>query len=499
MIPCLLAGDRQIGKMVENITLYDQIEKDAEGTSAAYVFALIVPNLLTMLLTFLLNLHSRVPGTVSRFLTEFIVLFYTIVFNVTILSDFILEVLCLLVLLTVPLVLINLHKCALAHDTQCGSSGHDDRLLDCKGTFRGIHSITSNLEIPAQQPGYVTVIRSMIFLVTAVCILAVDFKIFPGYSFKTETCGCSLMDVGIGLFVCSTAIVAKKPPAGYFRSRRNLFRLFVGISPYIVLGVGRALVIEQLDYHQGVTEYGKNWNAFLTLGATKLFATLLAGTVPREQHLVYVAVLILGLHEAGLQYKVAGYVMSPTIPRDNFLAANREGIASIPGFVGLYLSVMYIGTLIRSASKTITAKELLRKASVFALMSASLWPMCLQVKAMFAISRRICNLGYVVWILAILVSLIVFSMLIELFCTILCHCKAKDRSESYVPLIMRSINYNGLFFFLLANVLTGMVNMTIATSKSDTLHSLWILMIYMLINCLVVTILYKIQIKIKFW
>jgi hypothetical protein len=43
--------------------------------------------------------------------------------------------------------------------------------------------------------------RALLFIITSVCILAVDFKIFPRKHAKTSEFGFSLMDVGVGYFI----------------------------------------------------------------------------------------------------------------------------------------------------------------------------------------------------------------------------------------------------------------------------------------------------------
>ena len=45
-------------------------------------------------------------------------------------------------------------------------------------------------------------------LATGICILAVDFPIFPRRLAKTDLYGYSLMDVGVGIFVVANAIVS---------------------------------------------------------------------------------------------------------------------------------------------------------------------------------------------------------------------------------------------------------------------------------------------------
>ena len=46
-------------------------------------------------------------------------------------------------------------------------------------------------------------------LVTILAILAVDFRIFPRRFAKTETFGISLMDIGVGTFIVSSAVTSR--------------------------------------------------------------------------------------------------------------------------------------------------------------------------------------------------------------------------------------------------------------------------------------------------
>ena len=48
---------------------------------------------------------------------------------------------------------------------------------------------------------YLTNYRASMLLVTAICILGVDFQVFPRRFAKTETLGFGLMDIGVGSFI----------------------------------------------------------------------------------------------------------------------------------------------------------------------------------------------------------------------------------------------------------------------------------------------------------
>lgn len=63
---------------------------------------------------------------------------------------------------------------------------------------------------------FVTEYRSCMLLMTAMCILAVDFNIFPRRFAKTEVYGYSLMDCGVGSFILSNALVAPEARSKQF-------------------------------------------------------------------------------------------------------------------------------------------------------------------------------------------------------------------------------------------------------------------------------------------
>lgn len=55
---------------------------------------------------------------------------------------------------------------------------------------------------------FVSNFRAYALICTSICILAVDFKVFPRRFCKSETFGTGLMDTGVGLFIVGNGIVS---------------------------------------------------------------------------------------------------------------------------------------------------------------------------------------------------------------------------------------------------------------------------------------------------
>lgn len=65
--------------------------------------------------------------------------------------------------------------------------------------------------------------------------------------------------------------------------------------------------------------------------------------------------------------------------------------------------------------------------------------------------------------------------------------------------IIVSVNRNGLAMFLIANLLTGLVNLNMQTIFASNSLAFTILLVYMFMVTLIAVLLHKNQINLKFW
>jgi hypothetical protein len=345
-------------------------------------------------------------------------------------------------------------------------------------------------------------------LVTGVCILAVDFKVFPRRFAKTETFGYGLMDTGVGMFVISNAIVT--PEALGYKSKSQtltsaMWKAIKSSVPLLLLGSARFFVTKQIDYQMHVSEYGVHWNFYMTLAVTKILCTLILQFVGSNYSGIISAVVI-GIHELILSFGIQDWVLSNDT-RENFVTANREGIISSLGYVALYFAGICLGQGLRDYKSSFQSNiYLMGKQTII---SVLLWFATALCKYWFGVSRRLANIGYVSWILAFCTTVLVILMSVELLTfTLNMVVKANMKNEKgrhfhfaigYVPVTLEAINYNGLFFFLLANLVTGLINICVQTLTFGVLQSLSIICGYMFVICNVTVLLYFKNIKLKVW
>lgn len=312
----------------------------------------------------------------------------------------------------------------------------------------------------------VTIIRALTYLITVFAILAVDFQCFPRHLAKTERFGYSLMDTGVGLFVLMSGVAHKE------LKKDNVSAIIKGNTKLIVillcLGAARFWSVKQLDYQEHVTEYGVHWNFFFTLAFCKLLSTIILYC---SNHALFFSIMTLIVHEFLLWLGLQAWVFSGE-SRNDLLSANREGISSCLGYISMYLFAAYFKTKVND--QTVTRSSIICKMTVGSIL---LWTACIIVSYYRPASRTLANSGYCIYLEATFLSITTFMYFIEIQFQ-----DSENKSHFDVPLILSAINRNGLLYFLIANLMTGIINLSMRTLLISNSVAVIIFILYMAVS-----------------
>uniref|UniRef100_A0A8R1HKJ9 Phosphatidylinositol-glycan biosynthesis class W protein n=1 Tax=Caenorhabditis japonica TaxID=281687 RepID=A0A8R1HKJ9_CAEJA len=334
---------------------------------------------------------------------------------------------------------------------------------------------------------FVTYFRSLTMILVTIAILAVDFPIFPRRFAKTEKFGHSIMDVGVSAFIFQSALgsrMAKSPNSG--RVDKIHHRPWYLSSTVILfgLGIGRAVVLEIIGYPQHVTEYGVHWNFFFTLAAVRILFSILPHCYPLVLAVIFGICQQTMLKSTGLQEWILDEKANL---RENLVTANAEGLASLLGYLTIFYGSLALGEFI--AKTSIRVKSWIRRC--FQLFAISLLMYTIQISAekfIDAPCRRLVNITYIFTQFTLLTFATAVCLTIQMFNTV-AWCatfpqfsNGDDPFSAVSPCLSDSINRHSLLFFLLSNVLTGLINMCLPTIHSmSTNYSLPILFAYIVV------------------
>ncbi|ESK91702.1 gpi-anchored wall transfer protein 1 [Moniliophthora roreri MCA 2997] len=369
----------------------------------------------------------------------------------------------------------------------------------------------------------VTTYRAHMLLMSTLAILAVDFPVFPRSLAKCETFGVSLMDLGVGSFVFTQGLVSAIPlikSPGHLKSPilPKILTITRKSFPIILIGLVRVILVKGTEYPEHETEYGTHWNFFITLAMLPLMQTMLH---PLMVHfsVTFIGVVIAILHQLALsKFGLQEYVLNAS--RVNVLSANKEGVVSLTGYLAIHLLGLTTGTLILppspsyfrriqkqlktgirkdtdSSDKKLDAPRRTGKAATELCAYAAMWWILMGITRYFHLdggdgsSRRLINMSHIFWVSAYNTSFILGYMVLDmLFFPTRPPSKSSKSTDDgpihhpEIPLpLLSAINKNGLPIFLLANVATGVINLTIPTLDTSNFWAMVILCSYSYALC----------------
>ncbi|XP_040367620.1 uncharacterized protein At4g17910 isoform X2 [Rosa chinensis] len=309
----------------------------------------------------------------------------------------------------------------------------------------------------------ITSFRVATMMLTCICILAVDFTIFPRRYAKTETYGTGWMDLGVGSFVVANSFVS--------RQARNLSwtkwkTAIQSTSPLIILGFVRLLSTAGLDYQHHAAEYGVHWNFFFTLAAISFLTSII--NVPARYSGILGALILVG-YEGWLMQGLNTYLLSNERGSD-IISQNKEGFFSIFGYWSMYLIGVQVGNFLffsnHSSATTRSHKWTRNRAAMLSLL---FWYSLLP--------RHVVKL--------------MLGMAIVLFSDCFPGSKTSVLEEAY--------NHNLLAIFLLANLLTGVVNFLVDTLFASSVKALSVMIAYAFTLTFIPGLLDFCGIRFRFW
>ncbi|KKA29075.1 hypothetical protein TD95_004184 [Thielaviopsis punctulata] len=347
---------------------------------------------------------------------------------------------------------------------------------------------------------FLTMYRGSMMVMTMIAILAVDFRLFPRRFAKVETWGTSLMDLGVGSFVFSAGVVGARP---LLKERLSgtatpvAVRVLASLRhslPLLVLGVVRMLSVKGLEYAEHTTEYGVHWNFFFTLGLLPPFVAASAAVYAAIPSFAVQAMVIAGAYQVALATTpLQNYIIMAE--RTTLLSQNREGVFSFLGYLAIFLAGQDMGMWVLPRSVPGSSAGSPRAQRVVLLQRmltwTALWTALYVATTHYrlgglVVSRRMANLPYVLWTAGFNAAQIMACCVVEtaFFPSAVAAGVSgdgqaeKEAHDAATSRLYRAINRNGLAMFLLANLLTGLVNLTVPTLEASDGVAMGILVVY---------------------
>ena len=298
--------------------------------------------------------------------------------------------------------------------------------------------------------------------------------------------------------------------------------------PLFILGIIRLISVKNLDYAEHVSEYGVHWNFFFTLAMLPLalcFLQPLLSSLPGSAH-GYVGMILAVAYEMALQ-NTGLKAWALTAPRDSLLAKNKEGVVSWVGYLAIFLFGMETGITVlpREVAPNSVLSRLFglmgfdtgsrsARASRFRLLGSLATCSALYILLLLPfstprlfpgfsipISRRLANAPYALWIAAFNNTQILLFAIVETVAHPSVYrattpTAERQATEIATPRVLADFNGSGLLVFLVANLGTGLINLSIDTLDTGPIQAIGILSSYLAILSGVARLLKGTKIKI---
>lgn len=173
----------------------------------------------------------------------------------------------------------------------------------------------------------------------------------------------------------------------------------------------------------------------------------------------------------------------------DIISQNKEGFFSIFGYWGMYLIGVQLGNFLffsNHSSATMRSNKWARtRASILSLL---FWLLTVVIDShVERVSRRMCNLAYVTLVLAVNLQVLALFLLSDCL------------PGSKTTVLEEAYNRNLLATFLVANLLTGLVNLLVDTLFASSVKALSVMIAYAFMLSFIPGLLDFCGIRLKFW
>ncbi|CDJ29670.1 uncharacterized protein EMH_0023360 [Eimeria mitis] len=319
-------------------------------------------------------------------------------------------------------------------------------------------------------------------IVTCAAILGVDFLTFPRKFCKSVNSGVTLMDLGVGGIIFTSGMVSSYSK-GSPKKRESLWatvsQAALHSGPLGIFGLIRLLFMSLTNLHVSETEYGLQWNFYMTLMVVFVLGELVCTYSGHPYKAGSIGLLLLVCYQIVISSADLDEWMMEG-PRTNFFSSNREGILGSIGFLCLFLMAVALGHFVVTRAPTHQEKSETnpKRLNLFSLVLhlysfaflCIAFGLFLQEGFGLLARRRFVNLTWVAFVGGIELFAVGTATLADALAARVCPQWA-----------LRGTNDNQLIIFLLANVCVGAVNMSIRTLLQPAVM-VWLIMTgYMLL------------------
>ncbi|KAM0681043.1 hypothetical protein GINT2_000826 [Glugoides intestinalis] len=235
-------------------------------------------------------------------------------------------------------------------------------------------------------------IRFLTITQTTICIFLCDFSFWTKRFSKNDYFQVGLMDLGVGCFIFNGGIISKKTTTRKMAKSTMIL---------LLLGFVRLFTVLVFDLDVNPNEYGIHWNFYFTLAVVNMLF------IPINMYTTRLVNISIGATILAV-YEYMTPVLTPVLFNENrtvFVLQNKEGLASIIPFLGFFLVLNGISDYLLEKDVNKAIKN-----------TSKIWFINLAIYFVTRLysspSRKLCNLGYISWVMFLDLSVFLLYMLI---------------------------------------------------------------------------------------